>query len=436
MNLPDLFVSGLDESGCLSFQRWRPPPVDDFATPSDLARIISAFRGWVRDNSGPGFQPITARGAVSERGLERLLSLAYQASFDTNEGRCTRARLFVPNVGRPAHSLRINHRFTPPKPLSDPKTISRLAPALAGDDSALVVRETDGDPACVGISLLDAQDAGRPLLGMPRGWTGSAGGLQVQILAPGELRVSEGRAEYTLRANRILVYSWVTSVARVDRWIEELTENLTARCSAEDADWNVQPFTVPGADVRALWSHVLREAARLRHGGAFVVVPDPRRAPVELKYPTEPLPLGRELAEMWLALARARHLFGSSLAAEALELARVRRHQLWSTAASVGQLSAQDGCVLLDRRMTVHGFGGTIEAEAKASAARTYADSRTNAPREEEELLARFGHRHRSAFSLCKAVPNAIAFVISQDGDLPVFSSDDRHVYCDENLSP
>ena len=46
MNLPDLFVPGLDECGCLAFERWHPPPVDDFATPSDLARIISAFRGW------------------------------------------------------------------------------------------------------------------------------------------------------------------------------------------------------------------------------------------------------------------------------------------------------------------------------------------------------------------------------------------------------
>jgi DNA integrity scanning protein DisA with diadenylate cyclase activity len=85
--------------------------------------------------------------------------------------------------------------------------------------------------------------------------------------------------------------------------------------------------------------------------------------------------------------------------------------------------------------MTVHGFGGTIETGATASA-RTYADSRTNAPLAEGQLLARFGHRHRSAFLLCKAVPNALAFVISQDGDLPVFSSDERHVYCDENLSP
>jgi hypothetical protein len=436
MILPDLFVSGVDERGGLTFQGWSPPPVDDFATPSDLGRIICALRGWVQAHSGPGFQPITARGAVSERGLERLLSLAYQASFCTNEGRSTRARVFVPGVGRPARPLRINHRFTPPRPLSDPEMIARLAPALVADDAALVVQETGGGLACVGISLLDAQDAGRPLLGMPRGWTGTAGGLQVQVLAPGELRVSEGRAEYTLRANRILVYSWVASVARVDRWIEALTRDLAARCSAEDPAWDTRPFTVPGADVRALWSHVLREAVRLRHGGAFVVVPHPRLAPIALKYPTEPLPLGGELAELWLSLARARHLLGSSLAAEALELTRVRRHQLWSTAASVGQLSAQDGCVVLDRQMTVHGFGGTIETAAAASSAHTYADSRTNAPLAEEQLLARFGHRHRSAFLLCKAVPNAIAFVFSQDGDLRVFSSDDRHVYCDENLSP
>jgi hypothetical protein len=92
--------------------------------------------------------------------------------------------------------------------------------------------------------------------------------------------------------------------------------------------------------------------------------------------------------------------------------------------------------VLLDRQMMVHGFGGTIETRAATSSTRTYADSRSKAPLDEAQLLSRFGHRHRSAFQLCKAIPNAIAFVISQDGDLPVFSSDDRYVYCDENLSP
>ena len=178
------------------------------------------------DSSSPGFQPITARGAVTERGLDRLLSLAYQASFNTDEGRSTRARLFVPDVGRPAAPLRINHRFTPPKQVSDPKMISQLATALVADDSALVVQETGSGLACVGIGMLDAQDAARPLLGMPRGWTGAAGGLQVQVLAPGELRVSEGPAEYTSSA---LTASW--SIAGWRPWPRSITgsRNLGTR---------------------------------------------------------------------------------------------------------------------------------------------------------------------------------------------------------------
>src|SRR5262249_1775545 len=149
----------------------------------------------------------------------------------------TRARLFVPDVDEQAHPVHINHLLTPPKQLSEPKVISQLAPTLVAEDSALVVQETGSDLACVGISLLDAEDAGRPLLGMPRGWTRTVGGLQVQILAPGELRVAEGRAEYTLRANRILGSSWVASAAQVDHWLEELTLNLTAWCAAEDKEW-------------------------------------------------------------------------------------------------------------------------------------------------------------------------------------------------------
>jgi hypothetical protein len=435
MDLPELFVTGVDERGHFTFKRWRPPPVQDFATPADLARLITAFRTWVKASPEPGFLPITERGAISEEGLGRLLLLAYQASFYTDEHRPTRGRLFVPDVDGQAHPVRINHLFTPARPLVDPKAISHLAPALIGEDSALVVQETAGELACVGISLLDAADASRPLLGMPRGWTRTVGGLQVQILAPGELRISEGRVEYTLRANRILVSSWVASAAQVDRWIEELTRNLTAWCSTQDSDWATPPLTVPGADVRALWSHLLREAIQVRHGGAFVVVPDPQRAPIKLKYPTQPLALGNELAQLWIALSRAYRLLGSGLCADALEQTRLRRHRLWSSAASVAHLSALDGCVVLDRGMTVHGFGGTIETGAAGSALLTYADSRTGAPLAEEQLLGRFGHRHRFAFLLCKAVPNALAFVLSQDGDLPVFSSDHRHVYCDENLS-
>src|SRR5262245_6983665 len=185
MNLPELFVTGLDAEGDFTFKPWSPPAVGEFATPADLARIITAFREWVRANAGPGFQPITEQGAISEQGLGQLLLLAYQASFYTDEGRYTRARLFVPDVNPRARPLRINHRFTPPKPFAEPKMISQLAPSLGAEDAALVVQEAADDLICVGVSLLDAEDAGRPLLGMPRGWTGAAGGLQLLILAPG-----------------------------------------------------------------------------------------------------------------------------------------------------------------------------------------------------------------------------------------------------------
>src|SRR5262249_16956213 len=152
--------------------------------------------------------------------------------------------------------------------------------------------------------------------------------------------------EYTLRASQILVHSWVASAAQVDRWIEELTQDLTEWCSTQDRGWGSRPVTVPGADLRALWSHLLREAVRLRHGGAFVVVPGPRQAPIELKHPIQPRALGDELAQLWLALARAQRHLGSPLAAEALEQTRLRRHRLWSAAASVGHLSTLDGCVV------------------------------------------------------------------------------------------
>ena len=127
MNLPELFVTGLDERGHFAFRPWCPPPVEDFATPADLARIITAFREWVRASADPGFRPITERGAVSEQGLGRLLLLAYQASFYTDEGRYTRARIFVPDVDRKAHPALVNHVLTPAKRLSEAKMISRRA---------------------------------------------------------------------------------------------------------------------------------------------------------------------------------------------------------------------------------------------------------------------------------------------------------------------
>ncbi len=58
----------------------------------------------------------------------------------------------------------------------------------------------------------------------------------------------------------------------------------------------------------------------------------------------------------------------------------------------------------------------------------------TRKPRPESDLK-RFGTRHLSAFQLCRAVPDCIVFVVSQDGHLRVFASDAEHVYLFDALA-
>jgi hypothetical protein len=435
MMLPDRLVLGLDARGSHEFQRWAPPRPPEFAGPADLARVIIAFRDWVKTLRDFRVLHGAGRWPVSHAGLEELIARAYQATFHTDEGRTTRARIFVPAADESLGTRRPHFGFTPPVPLT-PGAITRLSTTLAADDAALVVREQEGTLVCVGIGLLNDRAVDHPLLKMPRTWSATGGGLLVHLLAPGELRVSDGAEEYTLRANQIRVYSPAASVADVDAWHDELTRALLAHCGERDPDWNRGAVAVPEADLMFLWSHMVAAAVRLRHGGALIVVPEPERAPIQLKYATEPCALGLQLADLWLALGRAWRLAGQVGFLDALEQTRLRQHELLATAAAVGHLSATDGCVVLDRLMTVYGFGGSISVGSTAPDGRVLVDPQTREPLPEDDLLRRFGERHRSAFQLCKAHPDVLAFVISQDGDLRLFASDQRHVTFHDLLSP
>ena len=63
MNLPDLFVPGLDGGGCLTFARWHPPSVADFATPSAMMKLAHSpavnASVWRRPSRKPSTRPKT-----------------------------------------------------------------------------------------------------------------------------------------------------------------------------------------------------------------------------------------------------------------------------------------------------------------------------------------------------------------------------------------
>jgi hypothetical protein len=433
---------------------WTPPEVPDFAGPDDLARVLVSYRTRLDEIRRGGGDPQGTPGDIPDHLLEPLLTVGYRASLLTEEGRPVLACLYAPRrryslpeieeagpVREALSNMRDHflrqwqeqedatrvHRFAEPLPLDNPKHLARFAPTLGSEDAVLVVCEQGGRLVTTGISLLDRTGAEGRLTDMPREWKGRDG-LWVQVFGPGNLRVSDGELEYTLREGKIRVYQAATYIRRVRSWLDALAGELATEWEKEGI-WYERYRKVPElavVDLSILWNRVLREAVRLQHGGAFVVLPEVKAAPVHIKYPVQQLNLGQALQDSWRALARVWQDIqggdGKSVAVDVLEAKRSRVHRLCSVSRSVGHLSATDGCVVLDRKLVLHGFGGSIQATGQAAKRCVYVVGAEEQEMSEPELLRPFGERHKSAFRLCKQVPGSLAFVISQDGDLRLFA--------------
>ena len=94
--------------------------------------------------------------------------------------------------------------------------------------------------------------------------------------------------------------------------------------------------------------------------------------------------------------------------------------------AFVASLSGVDGATVLDDTLTVLGFGWEIKAKADPTDTILEFDSSESSG--EERTLDGVGMRHRSAAYLCQNVPNLVAYVISQDGDISVIFQNDGRV--------
>ncbi|MGO9107866.1 MAG: putative sensor domain DACNV-containing protein [Thermoguttaceae bacterium] len=452
MQLPKILIIDW-QMGELQPREWTPPPIPDFAGPSDLAKVLIAYRTSLREikkEIGRGVGGVERVGDISDDGIEPLLLHAYRASFSTDEGRPVTSRIFVLEAGwhsaPPDHlfgwykSMLLMQSFESPLQLSDERLIVRLSATLQNDGAALIVTEHAGTLVVTAIAQLDFKDAARPLLGMPHdpAWMP---GLLVETHGPGNLRVREGSGEYTLLANRLAVHQSALGLAPVREWLYEVSRSAMENAAC-DSDWKPGRVTypelqasipVPQTDVRLTWSRILREAIRLGHGGAFVVIPRETPDEIHIKYRIKPLNLTEKISRVWLANCCLPDGPGN-VEWSILEEKRLRLHHLISACHSISWLSTTDGCVVMDRGMNVLGFGGTINAKCEDTG-RCFNLTRGE-EQQVDEVLQPLGHRHRSAFNLCKKVPNSIAFVISQDGDLRVFSSDSERVYFADHLHP
>ena len=128
---------------------------------------------------------------------------------------------------------------------------------------------------------------------------------------------------------------------------------------------------------------------RLGHGGAFAFLPNPETSPLDIKYRIQSIDLGAELSELWRWHCR---LWTATRAqtSQVLDIAegkRVRVHQWLERLDSLGRLSATDGCVVFDRELKVHGFGGEINNDLSCVSPLRCFDLTTEQDLQAEELL-------------------------------------------------
>jgi hypothetical protein len=91
----------------------------------------------------------------------------------------------------------------------------------------------------------------------------------------------------------------------------------------------------------------------------------------------------------------------------------------------VAALTAVDGALVLDRDLTLHGFGAEICAARKEGDLEMIEYGMHHAPlgKPAPTPIEELGMRHRSAARLCRDVPGTLAFVVSQDGGIRLFAS-------------
>lgn len=405
--------------------------------------------------------------SYSDEGVRHIVELAYYASQMEEEGRTLRFGIvFGANEDR-SPPLPLVARFRYPVPIGDVGDLVRIAPAFARQTCALWIAER-ADRAgeyrleCLGLLNADTESQ-RIMIGYPDSLATSSHTvlnqqtfLELSIAGSGHLRASFGLLwEYTLRGGRVrptLSYAMAPPLAPI--FAE--TERIVRRRFAE----RYPDLPLPGyvlkdsSEITHLWTRLLDLTVAAQHGGTFLVLPEEsaRLASICNRYQISDgllvdLDLGSLLVEFSAACARlALHNQPDADGHTAEYLDRLsalqndwfaRRTALHVAIDTVAGLADVDGCVVLDRGLKVSLFGGKIRT-ARSDGASRLLELRDWYDRSQSLVssMAKLGTRNQSACLFCREHPQALAFVVSQDADLRVYTSDAQFAYAFEALAP
>lgn len=405
--------------------------------------------------------------SYSDEGVRQIVELAYYASQMVEEGRTLRFGIVFGVNEDKSPPLPLVARFRYPVPITDVTDLVRIGPAFARQTCALWIAERADSAGecrleCLGLLNADTESQ-RIMVGYPDSLATGAktdlnqqSYLELSVAGSGHLRASFGLLwEYTLRGGRVrptLSYAMAPPLAPIFAEIERI---IRRRLANRYPDLPLPDYVLQNAsEIKHLWTRLLDLTVAAQHGGTFLVLPEEsvRIASIVNRYQISDgllvdLDLGSLLVEFSAACARlALHnrLVESGHSTEQLDqLSQLqndwfaRRAALHVAIDTVAGLADVDGCVVLDRSLRVSLFGGKIRT-ARSDGASRLLELRDWYDRSQSLLssMAKLGTRNQSACLFCREHPQAVAFVVSQDGDLRVYTSDANFAYAFESLAP
>jgi len=415
------------------------------AYPPDLARHVE--RHWPAARALP----------VSRSQLGEALSVAFQASLTSEEGRPTRFRLLLtpmeqlPENGAPNQGV-LRLRFDQTRALHADE-LRRLSPSTPFE-TALIGAHVEQEKLRIwgiahsGPAWLAPTWGGRSLI---PNWTYDP---IIHVTGPGQLAVrSAGKLVGALNGG-LLVDAMVDVFE--SEWLPAMFAREREEALAEHAARQVQtpsPTLAEHSLVGRVGQQMIRRAIQLvrgaRHGGMILVADaTPEAVPtrvdgLRLKYrfgQDEPSHRYRtlllEILEGVAATTSKASVGWSDFALDASPRLEQLEQSVFELSRLVANLTAIDGAVVLDKRLGLLGFGAEVSAELPAPS-RVFRALDTEGKEREPDDIENVGTRHRAAYRFVNDHPRGLAIVISHDGGVSFVANRDHEVvFWEQSMSP
>lgn len=377
----------------------------------------------------------TCKSNLSDKAVRLLLTTAFYLSMRSDEGRFPHLRI----ISGKDNDGRLTIKLKTPIKFSDVHELRRITPAAETPNFAILVTESkDRELLCLGLANIRNSGhgslPGRPEI-VPVGGPFS---LKIWIEGPGHFFVSEGGSTLEYRAGRIrLVVPALFYVSKLSEWTQNIGQELHLRAieSVKDIPDPAKYFGGRhGVEsiIRFTLQKILATCLELRHGGAFVVLPENGETlisnDISCKYSLDSPDIGEDIVNYWSTHIKANYNKTQGVEQYDRELRRcnVSKARLFNNIDAVAHLSATDGCVVLSNTLRVLGFGGSIlVSEEGCKNTNTKVKLSSNSSCSIDDFLENVGgQRHQSAARFTIKHSDATVFVISQDGELSIFASD------------